>query len=192
MIEVTRKQFCIITKIYQLTMIAFMFTVIFAIGYLQDKLFETVLCLLGFLVLKQLCYYKIHSASMAKCFAYSATVFACISRLSLPLSASLLSAPLLGLSVAYGATRLSEHNIIFNTALKELSDYKKPFDCKAATAEEIYTRTRIKKLSEDKAEFVIDKFIKGKTYKQLCRLEESEKACQMRMKRIIIKLNAPI
>lgn len=67
-----------------------------------------------------------------------------------------------------------------------------PFNCKNATAEVIQERARQRKLSNEQAEWVIDKYVGGKTFKQLCRENETEKACQMRIKRIVDKLNAPM
>lgn len=73
-----------------------------------------------------------------------------------------------------------------------LAQKMRPFDCKTATPEAIRARARQRKLSDEQAGWIVDKFVVGKTYKQLCRPEESEKACQMRIKRIVNKLNASV
>lgn len=65
------------------------------------------------------------------------------------------------------------------------------FDCKRATADAILERARQKKIYDEQAEWIVDKFVKGMTYKQLCRENETEDACFKRITRIVKKLNAP-
>lgn len=66
------------------------------------------------------------------------------------------------------------------------------FNCKTSTATEIQARARKLKLSDEQAGWIVDKFVLGITYKKLCRPEESEKACQARIRRIVRKINSEV
>lgn len=107
MIKISRSQFNIILKAYQLFMIAAMFTTIFVIGYVQHKFLETLLSLVSFLALKQIYPAKLHNKSMAGCFVCSVLIFTVLTRLSFPVGVSLTCAPVLGLLTALAATKVA-------------------------------------------------------------------------------------
>lgn len=81
----------------------------------------------------------------------------------------------------------------YQTAMAENKELKAPppFDCKKATADAILAQARLKKLSDQQAGWIVDKFVRGVTYRQLCRENETEDACYKRITRIVKKLNTP-
>lgn len=103
----------------------------------------------------------------------------------LPIGTSVLATIPLALSVCYVG-------YAFQDRIDLRREYLLPFNCKRAAPREIFDRARRKQLSDEQAGWIVDKFVQGMTYKQLCRPEESEKSCQVRIKRIVDKLNAPM
>lgn len=154
MIELTRKQFNGLTKAYQIIMITAMLSIILIIGIVQNKISETILCLASFLALKEMYFYKIHNESMLSCFLYSVLVFACLSRLSLPIEVSLLCGPVLGLLTAYAAAKLSRHFEQDRVTTDFVLRFKEQ-EIQSSPKEDFIRECQKAKLSEEMTEFAV-------------------------------------
>lgn len=163
MVELTRKQFDRLSASYKTIMIPLSYASVIYVGSIQGKLIETILCLLSFLILKKLSKHRLESASMVQCLIYSTLVFACLSRLALPIQISLICGPVIGTMLAYSTSKIASIKFDYESLKIDFLKLKspKPFKLREATIDETIEQCIIKNITPEDREFVLDYYKRG-------------------------------
>ena len=143
---VTRRQYDIIKAMYILILLVATPAAMVWGGYIQNRLTEMLLSMAAFLVLRNLYEDKYHVGSKIRCSALAVLIFNLMNRAALPISVSLLCAPVMALLLAYGSSHLAE---------LKARPKKIPFKCETATPEEFRERGIRRGLKDEDIEFLI-------------------------------------
>lgn len=192
-IEVTQRQFDIISNLYHSFVRFAIVGIIILSGVLQNKLVEIIFCMSLFLITKLFLYYKLHDISDAMCLVYSSVIFIGLSMLTLQIKSSLLFAPLLGIFTALLASKIAETNLekylkqqklkVEYEKLKEEKEKREAYNLNSCTEEELRFRCRERNIKTFHADFAVDAFVKQMTIKQLMSAHGYEESAVKTLKR---------
>lgn len=176
---------------YDVLVYTSVFISVWCCAYVFNKWIETLLFVIAHLVLRPKFNYQFHVSGTFSdnsiCLIVTHAFLWATVPLIPPIKYSLTSAIVFAFCTSYVGSLAQERLLL----LAEKSLKLLPFNCKHATATEIKERARRKGLPDEQASWVISKYLVGTTFRELCRQGETEKACQVRIKRIVDKINAP-
>lgn len=158
-----------------------------AVCFIGNVVLELAIILPMFWVARRLLGKSWHAQSVSVCTSISMLLFYAGCKMSIPVRYSLFMPVIVGVVLAYVMYAAAYYTQ--NYAYMKAQTTEKVFNCKTATAEEICARARQRGVKPENAQLIIEKYVYGKSHKELCRLEESEKACQARIRRIVRKIN---
>ena len=201
MINVTKRQYAIISRTYRFGGFAIILGLLTGFSWLVGNPIEFLLIFLPYFLTKGLYSRQYHSQSLKECFVLSLIVFslalmACVSSM-----ASILFSVMLGLAIAFISYKvgviqfkLKDYEYIeprYNelVAFYENATKSKPFDVNTCTEEELRKRCAELHFSYDNTELAVEFFIR-KTKQSIIadRLCIDEKSVTTRKKRLKAKL----
>lgn len=201
MIQVTRKQYAIISRIYRFGGFALILGLLMGFAWLIGKPIEFLLIFLPYFFTKGLYAKQFHSRSLKECFSLSLVVFALALMACVPSGASIMFSVVLGLAIAFVSYKVGviqfklkdyeyiepRYNFLVDFYRKETEE--KPFDVNTCTEEELRKRCKELRFSQDNTELAVEFFIRKTKQSVIAdRLCIDEKSVTTRKKRLKAKL----
>ena len=200
-INVTRKQYAIISRIYRFGGFALILGLLIGFSFLIGKPIEFLFIFLPYFASKNLYPKQFHSKSLKECFTLSLITFALATMAVIPNGFSLLFAVLLGCAIAFVSykigmvqTKLKDYDYIEPRYNQLVDFYKeattpKPFNTDTCTEQELRDKCKDLHLSHENTELAVEFFIR-KTKQSIIadRLCIDEKSVTTRKKRLKAKL----
>ena len=201
MIQVTRRQYDIISRIYRLGGFALILGLLMGFAWLIGKPIEFLLIFLPYFLTKGIYTKQYHSRSLKECFSLSLIVFALALMACVPSGASIMFSVVLGLAIAFVSYKVGviqfklkdyeyiepRYNFLVDFYRKETEE--KPFDVNTCTEEELRKRCKELRFSQDNTELAVEFFIRKTKQSVIAdRLCIDEKSVTTRKKRLKAKL----
>lgn len=201
MIQVTRKQYAIISRIYRFGGFALVLGLLMGFAWLIGKPIEFLLIFFPYFLTKGLYAKQFHSRSLKECFSLSLIVFALALMACVPSGASIMFSIVLGLAIAFVSYKVGviqfklkdyeyiepRYNFLVDFYRKETEE--KPFDVNTCTEEELRKRCKELRFSQDNTELAVEFFIRKTKQSVIAdRLCIDEKSVTTRKKRLKAKL----
>lgn len=200
-INVTRRQYEIISRIYRFGGFAFILGLLIGFSFLIGKLIEFILIFLPYFISKNFYTVQFHSKSLKQCFTLSLMVFALATMAVFHSEFSIIFSVVLGCAIAFISYKvgviqfkLKDYEYIeprYNelVAFYENATKSKPFDVNTCTEEELRKRCEELRFSYDNTELAVEFFIKKTKQSVIAdRLCIDEKSVTTRKKRLKAKL----
>lgn len=202
MIQVTRKQYAIISRIYRFGGFALILGLLVGFAWIIGKPIEFLLIFLPYFLTKGLYSRQFHSRSLKECFSISLVVFALVLMACVPSGASIMFSVVFGLAIAFISYKvgviqfkLKDYEYIeprYNFLVNFYKDATapKPFSVDTCTEQELRLRCSTLHLSHENTELAVEFFIR-KTKQSIIadKLCIDEKSVTTRKKRLKAKLN---
>lgn len=201
MIQVTRKQYAIISRIYRFGGFALILGLLLGFAWLIGKPIEFLLIFLPYFLTKGIYAKQYHARSLKECFSLSLIIFALALMACVPSGASIMFSVVLGLAIAFVSYKVGviqfklkdyeyiepRYNFLVDFYRKETEE--KPFDVNTCTEEELRKRCKELRFSQDNTELAVEFFIR-KTKQSIIadKLCIDEKSVTTRKKRLKAKL----
>ena len=201
MINVTKRQYAIISRIYRFGGFALILGLLMGFAWLIGKPIEFLLIFLPYFFTKGLYARQFHSRSLKECFSLSLIVFALALMACVPSAASIMFSVVLGLAIAFISYKigmiqfkLKDYEYIeprYNFLVNFYKDATapKPFSVDTCTEKELRDKCKSLHLSHENTELAVEFFIR-KTKQSIIadKLCIDEKSVTTRKKRLKAKL----
>lgn len=201
MIQVTRKQYAIISRIYRFGGFALILGLLIGFSFLIGKPIEFLFIFLPYFLTKGIYAKQYHARSLKECFSLSLVVFALAIMACVPSWESIMFSVVLGLAIAFISYKVGviqfkledyeyiepRYNFLVDFYRKETEE--KPFDVNTCTEEELKKRCKELRFSQDNTELAVEFFIRKTKQSVIAdRLCIDEKSVTTRKKRLKAKL----
>ena len=201
-INVTRRQYEIISRIYRFGGFAFVIGLLIGFSFLIGKPIEFILIFLPYFISKNFYTVQFHSKSLKQCFTLSLMVFALATMAVVPSDFSIMFSVLFGCAIAFVSykvgivqRKINDYDYIEPRYNQLVEFYKeattpKPFSTDTCSRDELIARCNELKFSKENTDLAVEFFINRTkhsiTADRLCIDEKSVVMRKMRLKR---KLN---
>lgn len=201
-INVTRRQYETISRIYRFGGFAFVIGLLIGFSFLIGKPIEFILIFLPYFISKNFYTVQFHSKSLKQCFTLSLMVFALATMAVVPSDFSIIFSVLIGCAIAFVSykvgivqRKLKDYEYIEPRYNQLVEFYKeattpKPFSTDTCSRDELIARCNELKFSKENTDLAVEFFI-NRTKQSIIadRLCIDEKSVVMRKMRLKRKLN---
>lgn len=201
-INVTRRQYEIISRIYRFGGFAFVIGLLIGFSFLIGKPIEFILIFLPYFISKNFYTVQFHSKSLKQCFTLSLMVFALATMAVVPSNFSIMFSVLFGCAIAFVSykfgivqRKINDYDYIEPRYNQLVEFYKeattpKPFSTDTCSKDELIARCNELKFSKDNTDLAVEFFINRTKHSIIAdRLCIDEKSVVMRKMRLKRKLN---
>ena len=201
-INVTRRQYEIISRIYRFGGFAFVTGLLIGFSFLIGKPIEFILIFLPYFISKNFYTVQFHSKSLKQCFTLSLMVFALATMAVVPSDFSIMFSVLFGCAIAFVSykfgivqRKMNDYDYIEPRYNQLVEFYKeattpKPFSTDTCSKDELIARCNELKFSKDNTDLAVEFFINRTKHSIIAdRLCIDEKSVVMRKMRLKRKLN---
>lgn len=201
-INVTRRQYEIISRIYRFGGFAFVIGLLIGFSFLIGKPIEFMLIFFPYFISKNFYTVQFHSKSLKQCFTLSLMVFALATMAVVPSNFSIMFSVLFGCAIAFVSykvgivqRKINDYDYIEPRYNQLVEFYKeattpKPFSTDTCSRDELIARCNELKFSKENTDLAVEFFI-NRTKQSIIadRLCIDEKSVVMRKMRLKRKLN---
>lgn len=201
-INVTRRQYEIISRIYRFGGFAFVIGLLIGFSFLIGKPIEFILIFLPYFISKNFYTVQFHSKSLKQCFTLSLMVFALATMAVVPSNFSIMFSVLFGCAIAFVSykfgivqRKINDYDYIEPRYNQLVEFYKeattpKPFSTDTCSIDELIARCNELKFSKENTDLAVEFFINRTKHSIIAdRLCIDEKSVVMRKMRLKRKLN---
>lgn len=201
-INVTRRQYEIISRIYRFGGFAFVIGLLIGFSFLIGKPIEFMLIFFPYFISKNFYTVQFHSKSLKQCFTLSLMVFALATMAVVPSDFSIMFSVLFGCAIAFVSykfgivqRKMNDYDYIEPRYNQLVEFYKeattpKPFSTDTCSKDELIARCNELKFSKDNTDLAVEFFINRTKHSIIAdRLCIDEKSVVMRKMRLKRKLN---
>lgn len=201
-IDVTRKQYETISRIYRFGGFALVMGLLIGFSFLIGKPIEFILIFLPYFISKNFYTVQFHSKSLKQCFTLSLMVFALATMAVVPSNFSIMFSVLFGCAIAFVSykfgivqRKMNDYDYIEPRYNQLVEFYKeattpKPFSTDTCSRDELIARCNELKFSKDNTDLAVEFFINRTKHSIIAdRLCIDEKSVVMRKMRLKRKLN---
>ena len=201
-INVTRRQYEIISRIYRFGGFAFVIGLLIGFSFLIGKPIEFILIFLPYFISKNFYTVQFHSKSLKQCFTLSLMVFALATMAVVPSNFSIMFSVLFGCAIAFVSykfgivqRKMNDYDYIEPRYNQLVEFYKeattpKPFSTDTCSRDELIARCNELKFSKENTDLAVEFFINRTKHSIIAdRLCIDEKSVVMRKMRLKRKLN---